>query len=392
MASFPTEVGAVVLGGDYQGLGIARSLGRHDIPVDIIDDERSIARFSRYTSSLTHVPDLKDEERTIEELVKFARLHGVQGAVLFPTRDEMVAALSKHKGVLREWYRVPTSEWRTIQWAWDKRNTYRLADELGIPAPRTVHANSFAELKDIDMSFPLAIKPAIKENFIYATKAKAWRADNKEELKMLYERAAALVDPAEIMVQELIPGDGCQQFAYCAFFKNGRAVGSMVARRRRQHPPEFGRASTFVETVDLPILEEFSEKFLRAIDYYGLAEVEYKLDPRDGQYKLLDVNARTWGYHTLGPRAGVDFPYLLFADQIGQQPQSVRAEAGISWIRLLTDLPTSLGEIYRGRQDLREYVRSLRTCNTEAVFSLKDPLPGLVELMLVPYLFVKRGY
>jgi predicted ATP-grasp superfamily ATP-dependent carboligase len=83
---------------------------------------------------------------------------------------------------------------------------------------------------------------------------------------------------------------------------------------------------------------------------------------------------------------------LLFADQIGQQPQSVRAEAGISWIRLLTDLPTSLGEIYRGRQDLREYVRSLRTCNTEAVFSLKDPLPGLVELMLVPYLFVKRGY
>src|SRR5207245_10693964 len=122
-----------------------------------------------------------------------------------------------------------------------------------------------------------------------------------------------------VMIQDLIPGDGRQQFAYCAFFKGGRAVGSMVVRRRRQHSPEFGRASTFVETIELPLLEQLSERFLRAIDYYGLVELEYKLDPRNGEYKLLDVNARTWGYHTLGPGAGVDFPYMLFADKVGEQ-------------------------------------------------------------------------
>ena len=66
-------------------------------------------------------------------------------------------------------------------------------------------------------------------------------------------------------------------------FKDGGGVASMVARRRRQHPPEFGRASTFVETTDLPLLETFSERFLRAIGYYGLVEVEYKLDRRDGR-------------------------------------------------------------------------------------------------------------
>ena len=54
----------------------------------------------------------------------------------------------------------------------------------------------------------------------------------------------------------------------------------MVARRSRQHPPEFGRASTYVETVDLPELEEPPLRFLRAIGYYGLVEVEYKRDPR----------------------------------------------------------------------------------------------------------------
>jgi D-aspartate ligase len=195
-----------------------------------------------------------------------------------------------------------------------------------------------------------------------------------------------------VMVQELIPGDGAHQFAYGAFFKEGRAIGSMVARRGRQHPPDFGRASTFVETIDLPLLESLSERFLRAIDYYGLVELEYKRDPRDGTFKLLDVNARTWGYHTLGPRAGVDFPWLLFADQVERPSEPGRTEPGVGWVRLLTDLPTAAVEIAGGRLGVREYARSLRRADTEAVFTRDDLLPGVVECLLIPYLSVKRGF
>jgi D-aspartate ligase len=75
-----------------------------------------------------------------------------------------------------------------------------------------------------------------------------------------------------------------------------------------------------VESIELPIIEELSQRFLKAIDYYGLVEVEFKLDPRDGEYKLLDVNARSWGFHSLGSAAGVDFSYMLYADQIGAPP------------------------------------------------------------------------
>ena len=64
------------------------------------------------------------------------------------------------------------------------------------------------------------------------------------------------------MVQELIPGGGTQQFAYCAFFREGEAVGKMVVCRRRQHPLQFGKASTFVETVDVPILRGPVRAFL----------------------------------------------------------------------------------------------------------------------------------
>jgi predicted ATP-grasp superfamily ATP-dependent carboligase len=287
---------------------------------------------------------------------------------------------------------VPTPEWDKVKWAWDKRNTYRLAAELGIPTPPTWYVTCVDELEQVTTAPPYAVKPAIKEHFFYATKAKAWRANNRTELRALFLRAQEIIGQGEILIQDLIPGNGCQQFAYCAFFKEGHSIGSMVVRRTRQHPPEFGRASTYVETIELPILEELSERFLRGIDYYGLVELEYKLDPRDGQYRLLDFNARTWGYHSLGYGAGVDFPYLLFADQTGQSVQTCRGQSGVRWIRLLTDVPTTLLEILKGREDWRSYVRSLRNFNVEAVFSREDPLVGFAEAALFPYLCIKRGF
>jgi len=385
-------VGAVVVGGDFQGLGIVRSLGRRGVPICVIDDERSIARFSRYTNHAVRVADLRDEERTVDAVLRVGRRLGLRGWVLFPTREETVAAFSRRRDRLAEWFRVPTPGWSTVRWAWDKRNTYRLADELGILAPRTWYPSTVAELDGVRWEFPLVVKPAIKERFVYATRAKAWRAESRQQLVELFTRASGLVDDGEVMIQELIPGDGRHQFAYCAFFKDGRAVGKMVARRSRQHPPEFGKASTFVETVELPELEALSERFLRAIDYYGLVELEYKRDPRDGRFRLLDVNARTWGYHSLGPRAGVDFPSLLFDDQLEAPSLPCRTAAGVGWIRLATDLPTAAVEILGRRLALRDYVRSLRRVDTEAVFTRDDLLPGLVECLLIPYLAVKRGF
>jgi D-aspartate ligase len=166
----------------------------------------------------------------------------------------------------------------------------------------------------------------------------------------------------------------------------------MVVKRRRQHPLQFGRASTYVETVHIPILEEVSERFLRAMDYYGLVEVEFKLDPRDSQYKLLDVNARTWGFHSLGASAGVDFAHMLYLDQTGQPVASSKGQPGIGWVRMTTDIPAAFLACLGGDLDVRSYLRSLRTCSTEAVFSTEDPIPGLVEMRLVPYLAVKRGF
>ena len=83
---------------------------------------------------------------------------------------------------------------------------------------------------------------------------------------------------------------------------------------------------------------------------------------------------------------------MLFADQLGETVEPCRTEAGIRWIRLITDIPTGAVEIAHGHLDWRVYLRSLRGIHIESVFSLNDPLPGLVEFVLIPYLIVKRGF
>ena len=384
------DVGAFVIGGDHPGLAVARSLGRRGIPVCVLDDQLSVSRYSRYPRRVITVKDLRDPEKTVDSVLEVGHRYGLRDWVLFPTRDETVMAFSRHRERLAEFFRVTTPDWESARQAWDKNNTYRLAEQIGILAPKTWHVRSAEELPALYANLPLAIKPAVKEHFFYATGAKAWRADTPEQLQRLFAAAASRIDVNEIMIQEIIPGGGDCQLSYCVFFRDGIAHSSLTARRLRQHPREFGRAATYVETADVPEVAELAERFLRAIDFYGIAEVEFKQDPRDGQYKVLDVNIRSWGFLSLGQAVGVDFPYLLFADQLGYPIERCTGRPGVGWLRVLTDTPVALTEILSGRLTLSDYVQSVRRTGTESVFSWDDPLPSIAEFVLLPYFVMKK--
>ena len=66
------------------------------------------------------------------------------------------------------------------------------------------------------------------------------------------------------MVQELVPGGGEAQFSYAALCRDGEPLAALTARRTRQYPADFGRASTYVETVEVPEVVEPSLRLLRA--------------------------------------------------------------------------------------------------------------------------------
>jgi D-aspartate ligase len=384
--------GALVVGGEHPGLGVARSLGRRGIPVVVVDDQYSVSSFSRYVTRYVKVKDLKDPRNAVNAILDVGRKFGLKDWVLYPTRDETVAAVSLHREELSSVFKVTTPDWETTKWVWNKKNTYDLAKQLDIPCPETFNPRSEEELEPLFAKLPLAVKPAVKENFFYATGAKAWRANTPDELRQLFAAARAQIPLDELLVQEIVPGDGTSQYSYCAFFRDGEAHSSLVARRLRQHPYEFGRAATYVESTSSPEIEILSERFLKHINFYGLVEVEYKLDPGDNRYKLLDVNARIWGFHSLGSAAGVDFPYLLFADQTGLTTAGCRGKSDIGWLRLIADIPTAFSQLAHRRDDLRSYLRSLRRTRIESVFCKEDLLPSLAEVALLPYLISRKYF
>ena len=384
--------GALVIGGDYKSLGVVRSLGRRGIPVWVLTDDHVLAGWSRYCRRRIAWPECADAER-VAFLTELARDEALDGWTLFPAGEEQAAFIARNRDALAQRYRLAVlAPWETIQQAYDKRLTYRLAETLGIAHPLTRYPRGRDDVARFDGPFPAILKPAIRPTLDRFTVDKAWPAADRASLLERYDEACTVTDPAAIMIQEVIPGLGATQLSYAALCAGGEPVASVVARRTRQWPMDFGRASTFVETIEEPEVEALSEKVLRTINYDGLVELEYKRDPRTGVFKLLDFNARTWGYHTIAPAAGVDFPYLAYRQALGEPVEPQRARPGVRWVRLLTDLPTGWVQIRAGDFTLREYLRTLRSAHVEAVFCRDDPKPGLAEVALLPYLAVKRGF
>ena len=201
-----------------------------------------------------------------------------------------------------------------------------------------------------------------------------------------------IIDPSEILIQEFIAGGPKHLYSFCPFFKDGEIITSIMARRSRQHPMDFGHASTYAELVDISEMKEHAKKFLNLIGYYGIGEVEFMHDPKDESYKLIELNPRIWGWHSLAIAAGVDLPYLLYKDMTGEKIEPPTKLRNVKWVRLVTDLPTVITEILKKNMKLSDYINSMKGEKEFAVFCKDDPIPFFVEIAMVPYLWIKRGF
>jgi D-aspartate ligase len=380
------RVGALVIGGDYKSLGVVRSLGRHGIPVWVLTDDHLLAGTSRFCRRALPWPATGEADQ-VAYLLDLAKDKELGGWTIFPASDETAALLARNRDALAERYRLSIlAPWETLQHAYDKRLTYRLAERIGVDHPRTHYPRDRDDVAAFPGPFPAVLKPAIRPTLDRFTIDKGWPATDVPSLVARYDEACAVSDPAAIMIQEVIPGGGETQLSYAALCRAGDPVASVTARRTRQWPMDFGRASTFVETIDAPDVEELARRVLHALRFDGIVELEFKRDPRSGSLKLLDINPRAWGWHTLARRAGVDFPYLLWRMVHGETIGTVRGRAGVRWVRALTDVPMAIGAIRAGKLSVFDYLASLRPPIELAVLALDDPLPALLEVPVSVYL------
>jgi predicted ATP-grasp superfamily ATP-dependent carboligase len=382
------------LGGHVQGLGIIRSLGRRGIKVFLVDETpANIGRYSKYCDRFFLLPEMKKEKTLVTFLLELSDREGMQGWVLFPTHDATVEVLSRNREILSGSYRVSVPDWSVTEFAYNKILTYHLAKKTGVPVPHTYFPCDLDDVRRIgsEIQFPIIIKPAVMHKFYAKFKKKVYLAHNLNELVQMYQKTCSAIDPAEVMIQEIIPGGADTLYSCGCFFAQGTLKGSCIGKRCRQIPMDFGKATTYVKSVEIPQLRSDSVKLLSAIDYYGLAEVEFMEDPRDGVFKLLEINPRSWKWHTLAIKSGVDLPYLIYSDLVdGYTGPELTAQLNVKWMELISDLYISASEILKRRLSLHDYIDSFRGNLEFAIASWDDPKPFLSYILFIPYYLFSR--
>jgi D-aspartate ligase len=382
--------GVVLLGGTHGALSAARSFGRKNIPVVLITDDHPLPKLSRYVRQGFTWPGALSPQAG-EWLIAFAAAHGLQNWLLIPCADAEVKWVAEHLVRLRTAFKVVSSGWSDLQKVCDKQLLATTAAAAGVAFPRNYRVRSADDSAHLEVRFPVVLKPAMRLERNAFTSSKAWRANSRAELTELFRRAALLVGRDEVVVQELVPGGGEAQFSYGALWHANAPVVEMTARRTRQYPIEFGHTSTFVEVVDNDAVKVAGRKLLSSIGFEGLVEIEFKFDARDGSYKVLDVNPRTWSWFSLCRAAGQDLPILLRDIVLGKAVEPAQAQPGHAWIHLSKDIIVAAQLFFRGELMLGAYLKSLCQKLTFAAFAWDDPLPGILELPLFAYRWVCRA-
>ena len=386
------RVGAVVLGGDFQGLGLAHSLVEMGVPVFLLEHEWSIGRYSKIIKRKERNFKLLVGNHFADYLIELAEREKLHGWVLFPNNDEEIRLLSVNHHKLDGVYRNPIPPWETVRKFYDKRVAYEIADQLSIPIPKLYRAGTLEELLGQKLEFPLVLKPTVKGKYFAKKKKKAVSVGSREALIREFQEMSSIIDSSEIIVQEMIEGGPKNLFSYVTVFDGTKSIAGMSARRLRQHPMDFGHATTYAESVSVPELEILGNKILSGIGFSGLAEVEFMWDEKNRYFKFIEINGRVWGWHTLAKAAGVNLPFIWFQHLMREATMVQEAAGGVKWIRLITDMPTVFKELITGRMSLQEYFKSMRGKREFVILSSGDHLPFLMEFMMIPFLWWKKGF
>lgn len=374
--------GVIIIGGHVQGLGIARIYGKNGIPSLLLDNTSlNLTRHSKYCIKFIKY----QAETLLDKLLEIGKTAQYANWLLVPTNDAFVELLSLHKVELEKYFRVSTDGFETLKFFYNKRLSYKLAEEIEIDIPKTWIADSWDEYAKMDITFPCIIKPAVMHTFYKQTKKKVFVCNNFDMLKENYQRALTIIPADEVIIQDIIPGNSGQQFSACFMFDGKKPMVTLTARRARQHPPDFGNATTYAETVDVPGIVESSIKLLRAANFKGVCEVEYKFDERDGKYKFLEVNPRTWKWHTIAEKSNSPVLMSLYNYIYKKEPIEKNEQDTVGFRHLSTDIPTMINMKLKGYK-----VPKTRKNIKYAVWDKTDLKPAFFEILYFPLFIFKR--
>lgn len=305
----------------YNGLAVIRELARNGVrEIYALDSYRSVGTFSKYAKFIKCPDPLTEENCFIQFLMEFAKNKTCK-PVLFPTNDHWVQAIARHKRELEKYYLTWSSEMDVIDLIINKDQFYSWAQTNQIPVPITwnIITNHCIDSK----YYPIIAKPSFK--------AKASN-DNNEKKQLEYRnnnRLVVLSSLAEVrgylnkvkgecVLQEYVKGLSDSMYTVGIYAnKYFEVKGLFTGHKLRGFPVDIGDCM-FGQVERVPEkLIELVKTVVKRIKYTGIAEFEFKKDCISGEFKLIEINPRSWSWIGITPSCGVELAWMAYCDLTG---------------------------------------------------------------------------
>jgi len=373
-------------------LQIVRSLGRKGITVDCASNYPDALSFhSRYCSGKYSYSSPSDGGRFVDDVIGL--LEKKDYVLPYFTNEETLIPLSKERERVQKHTSLYLPPHETLKLASDKGLLMEFSKKHGIPCPMTYKPSSVNEAVEYanQMGYPVVIKPTSSSNARGVNYCK-----NREELKEKWVQVEK--EFPNTLLQEFIPPGGGAMGFEALFNDRSELKASFIHKRIREFPIT-GGPSTLRESVEHPPVKEYGVKLLSLLGWQGVAMVEFRIDPRDGVPKLMEINPRFWGSLALSIASGVDFPYLLFKLVAeGDIPNVDKYKVGVKCRHLLPDLRHLRQVMLHGPAPggksrlatLLSFIPLVDGCWNYDVESIDDPGPSIYEFS-EPFLKILRG-
>lgn len=321
---------ALVANAHITGLGVARALSTHDVPVIAVDRTGDgVAPPSEHVDFAGAVTYPLDDQNAFREDVEAIASAAGTDLVGFGCMDEWVHAFvdTEPSGV-----RLPFSSREVIDTVLDKSSLYEIADELGVPYPETL---PLAGDDDVDraieeLGLPLVVKPAFKREFEEAVGTNVIEVETPEELRDIVTLATD--EGIDVLAQKKIDTVRGKDHSLASYAGPDGDYLSLVASARVRNPLDFG-TSCLVERSKEPVIEERGLAVLEETGYHGISEAEFVYCPEREDFLLLDVNTRPWKWIDLPVTAGANLPFAAYAEATEATYQSEGVEDA-RWVYL----------------------------------------------------------
>jgi predicted ATP-grasp superfamily ATP-dependent carboligase len=371
----------LVLGCKIGALAIMRSLGSQQVPVYGVDeDPQSPALMSLYCRH-KFIKEFDEDrpEEYLSHLLHIGKQIGSQ-TILIPTSDELSVFVAQNSQALSQLFLFPKIDTTLATELSSKEGMYKIAKKNRIPTPSTLFPRNLNDVMEFSekMDFPVMLKGIHGNRLEVRTGLKMVAVRSKEEL-FEYYRHLEDPDSPSLMIQEYIPGGDDQVYIFNGYFsENSKCLAAFTGFKVRQFPIHVGAAS-LGECRWNEDVSKMTTAFMKRIGYRGILDIGYRLDPRDGRYKVLDINPRVGqAFRLFIAKNGMEVIRALYMDLTGQEVYPVVPREGRRWVIEDFDIISSFHYYQEGTLGVTEWLRSFRRLEEGAWFNWKDPLPFLI--------------